>query len=266
MTSTTEILTGEKANQTIAEKCLDIPLCTCGTCIIKRDKKDHFFSLPYSSRLGSIYQNDFNWKNPRVFKTDYLKATHSAHENSYRKNINNCLISTSKMSYKPFKVSLEGIEPKTVNVQSIPFYGSTTYENTYINFGSSRLPKNSDPDDKDFRVAFRGNSSYRCDFKPHDYSQTQKKIIYPPTLKFVGDISNETEFRYNYKPVDLKQPAYFGGDKINKAEINKSQMIPCPFPKSNFESITNTSFKDHFKEPCKLRDYMKRNNLTAIEV
>jgi hypothetical protein len=260
-----DLFEGEK----IVEKCLSIPLCTCGTCVLKRNKKDHFISLPYSSRLGSIYQNDFNWKNPRVFKTDYLKATHSAQENSYRKNINNCLISTSKLSYKPFKVSQEGINMKNVNVESIPFYGSTTYENTYINYGSSRIPKGQIVDEKDFKVAFRGNSNYRTDFLPHskeDYLKPTKNIYYKPTLKFVGDISNETEVRDNYKPVDLKQPAYFGGDKLNISDLYKSQMIPCPFPKSNFESITKTSFKDHFQEPCKLKEYMKRNNITSIEI
>ena len=267
--SHTEMITGGKVNETIIEKCLNIPLCTCGNCCLKRKKHDHFISLPYSSRLSSLYQHDFNWKNPRVFKTDYLKATHSAQENSYKKNINNCLISTNKLSYKPFKVSLEGIEPKSVKVESIPFYGSTTYENNYINYGSTRLAKGIEPDNRSFKVNFRGNSTYRNTYIPHDkeeYMKPNKYIYYKPTLKFVGDLSNETEIRDNYKPVDFKQPAYFGGDKLNKADLYKNQIIPCPFPKSNFESVTKTAFKDHSKEPCKLKEYMKKINVTSIEI
>ena len=65
-----------EGNKIISDHCLQIPLCTCGKCVIKRSKKDHFHSLPYSKNLSSLYQNDFGWKNPRVFKTDYLKATH----------------------------------------------------------------------------------------------------------------------------------------------------------------------------------------------
>lgn len=258
-----------ETNKVIIDNNLDIPLCTCGKCVVKRGKKDHFNSLPYSSKLASMYQNDFNWKNPRRFKTDYLKATHSAMENSYRKNIPGCLVTTNKIAYKPFKVSLEGIEPKTKKVESIPFYGSTTYENTYINFGSTRLAKGIEPDDKEFKVNFRGKSLYSLDFRPHDTEDYMKKdtyIYYKPTLKFVGNVASDTEFNQNFKPIDYNQPAYFGGDKLKKGDLYKSQMIPCPFPKSNFESITNTAFVDHFKRPCKLKEHLMKKNLTSLEI
>jgi hypothetical protein len=258
-----------ETNKLILEKCLSIPLCTCGKCIVKREKKDHFYSLPYSSKLASMYQNDFNWKNPRTFKTDYLKATHSAMENSYRKNIPGCLVTTNKTAYKPFKVSLEGIEKKTKNVESVPFYGSTTYENTYINYGSTRLAKGLEPDDKVFKVNFRGKSLYTSDFRNYDTEDYMKKnsyIYYKPTLKFVGEVASDTEFNQNFLPVDYNQPAYFGGDKLKKSDLYKSQMIPCPFPKSNFESITRTAFVDHFQRPCRLREYMTKNNITTLEI
>jgi hypothetical protein len=257
-----------EGNKIISDHCLEIPLCTCGKCVIKRSKKDHFHSLPYSKNLSSLYQNDFAWKNPRVFKTDYLKATHSAQENSYKKNINNCLISTAKMSYRPFKVSHDNINPKLQKVESIPFYGSTTYENTYINYGSTRMAKGIEKDDKEFKVAFRGKSSY-TEYACHpqeEYLKTNKLIQYKPTLKFVGELAKDTEFNQNYLPVDFKQPAYFGGDKLSKEDHYKSQMIPCPFPKSNFESISKTSFENHFEKKCQLRNYMTKNGLSSIEI
>ena len=102
----------ESLTETITEKCLKLPICTCGKCIIKRRKDDHFSSMPYSSNLSSMYQNDFKWKNPRVFQAEYLKANHSAMENALRQNISGCLLSTAKLSYKPFKVSNEGLQPK----------------------------------------------------------------------------------------------------------------------------------------------------------
>lgn len=258
-----------ETNKLIIEKSLNVPLCTCGKCPVKRGKKDHFHSLPYSSKLASMYQNDYNWKNPRVFKTDYLKATHSAMENSYRQNIPGCLVTTNKIAYKPYKVSLEGIKPKTHRVENMPFYGSTTYENTYINFGSSRIAKGLEPDNQDFKVAFRGKSMYTQDYRNHDPENYMKKdtlIHYKPTLRFVGDISGDTEFNQNYLPVDYNQPAYFGGDKLKKSDLYRSQNIPCQFPKSNFESVTRTSYVDHFQRPCRLREYLTKLNLTALEV
>jgi len=259
----------EQENHSILEKCLEVPLCTCGKCIVKREKKDHFYSLPYSSKLASMYQNDFNWKTARRFKTDYLKATHSANENSYRKNIPGCLVTTNKIAYKPFKVSLEGIEPKTHKVQQIPFYGSTTNENTYINFGSTRLAKGLELDNQELKVNFRGKSLYSIDYRSHDKEDYMKKdnyIYYKSNLKFVGNVSADTEFNQNYLPIDYNQPAYFGGDKLKKEELYKSQMIPCPFPKSNFESITRTAFVDHYKRPCKLREYFNKNKLNSLEI
>jgi len=258
-----------ETNKLILEKCLNIPLCTCGKCIVKRSKKDHFTSLPYSSKLASMYQNDFKWKNPTKFQKDYLKATHSAMENSYKKSIAGCLVTTNKIAYKPFKVSLEGIQPKKTNVQSIPFYGSTTYENTYINYGSTRQAKGIEPDKRDLKVNFRGKSLYSLDYRPHDTEDYMKKDTYIrhlPNLKFVGKVSGETDYNQNFLPVDYNQPAYFGGDKLQKEDLYKNQNIPCPFPKSNFESITRTSFQDHFQRPCKLREYLTKNNITSLEV
>lgn len=257
-----------ETNKIIKEKCLQVPYCTCGKCIVKREKKDHFHSLPYSSNLSSIYQNDFSWKDPNNFKTDYLKAIHSDQENSFKKNINNCLISTAKLSYRPFKVNDNHINKKINNIESTPFYGSTTNENTYLNFGSSRVPKIVNNDDKDFKVAFRGKSSY-CDYIFHpkeDYLRLNKCITYKPTLKFVGKLSNDTENKDNFKQVDFNQPAYFGRDKTRRDELNKNQMMPCPFPKSNFESVMKTSFDDHSKYKCKLREYLINKGITSLEI
>ncbi len=257
-----------ETNQIINDACLGIPLCTCGKCVIKRSKKDHFHSLPYSSKLSSMYQSDFGWREPKTFKTDYLKATHSAQENSFKKNINNCLISTAHMTYRPFKVSYDNIKCKTQSVESVPFYGSSTYENTFINYGSTRLAKGIEPNNKDFKVTFRGKSSYTdyAQYPQEDYLKRNSLINYKPTLKFVGDLAKETEFKDNYLPVDFKQPAYFGGNKLQKGDLNKHQMIPCPFPKSNFESISRTSFEDHFAKKCQLREYMVKTGVKSIEI
>eukprot|EP00340_Litonotus_pictus_P000992 CAMPEP_0170514370 /NCGR_PEP_ID=MMETSP0209-20121228/932_1 /TAXON_ID=665100 ORGANISM="Litonotus pictus, Strain P1" /NCGR_SAMPLE_ID=MMETSP0209 /ASSEMBLY_ACC=CAM_ASM_000301 /LENGTH=192 /DNA_ID=CAMNT_0010798427 /DNA_START=219 /DNA_END=797 /DNA_ORIENTATION=+ len=191
-------------------------------------------------------------------------------ENSYKKNIPGCLVPTSKIAYKPFKVSLEGINPKTTEVQSVPFYGSTTYDNNYIDYGSSRTGKGMEPDDKEFKVAFRGKSVYSQDYRnddPEHYLKSRGKYIsYKPTLKFVGKVASATEGNQNYKPIDYNQPAYFGGDKLKKTDFYQSEQISCPFPKSNFESITKTAFVDHFQRPCKLREHFNKNNIRDLEV
>lgn len=101
----------------------------------------------------------------------------------FEKNIPGCLVTTNKTAYKPFKVSLEGIQPKIHKVEAVPFYGSTTNENTYINFGSTRLSKGIEMDKEDVKITFRGKSLYSTDFKnnnPNDYMK--KQIIFTTSL------------------------------------------------------------------------------------
>jgi hypothetical protein len=243
----------------------NIPFCTCGKCVIKRGRKDHYLSLPYSSKLASIYQNDMNWKTPRQFGCEYLKAKHSAMENCVRKNISGSMNSSNNIAYKPFKVCSEEVMSKKKDVKSIPFYGGTTYENNFINYGSSRVSKGIASDPTEFKINFRGKSNYSIDYRLHDgddYLKRDEKITHKPTLRFVGKVPADTEHRDNYLPIDYNQPCYFGGEKQTKG--NKHQMIPCPFPKSNFESITHTSYVDHFRIPCPLKKHMIKNDITSL--
>jgi len=66
---------------------------------------------------------------------------------------------------------------------------------------------------------------YSIDYRPHDesdYMKRDKYIYHKPSLKFVGNVASDTEFNQNFLPIDYKQPAYFGGDKLKKEDLYKS--------------------------------------------
>jgi len=97
-------------------KLQEVPKCTCGKCLVKRLRKEHFLSYPYNKGLKSIYKNDYPQhtlsKSLNDPKNLYNKAVGSpGFDGVFREHIPTSLLSTHKMDYKPFKVNFEPIEP-----------------------------------------------------------------------------------------------------------------------------------------------------------
>ena len=83
-----------------------VPKCTCGKCIVRRLRGNMLPGFPYNKNLASTYIDDYDWKTniPEDPNSVYNRSKHNSFEGAYREHIPTSLISTAKMSFKPFKV------------------------------------------------------------------------------------------------------------------------------------------------------------------
>ena len=97
---------GNMLDVSINGKFQTVPKCTCGKCIVRRLRENLFTPFPYAKDLATTYKTDYDWKtNPKEDPDlDYNPSKHNSFEGAYKEHIPTSLISTAKMSYKPFKV------------------------------------------------------------------------------------------------------------------------------------------------------------------
>lgn len=256
-----------------------VPLCTCGKCIVKRLRKDHFLSYPYNKNTKSIYNQDYpdQTQLSKVLndpKHIYNKSKGCNFDNNFRENVPTSLIPTYKNDYKPFKVEAKPNVPKKIEFkEEPPFFGDSSYNKDYPNWGSTLEDKAPLEKVPDIKVPLRGKSNYTESYpfhptesyNPHDYN---KKIIPKSNLKFHGDLNPDTSYNNSFKPVDFNQPHYFNND--NKPKNNNFKTVDflpdesCP---NNFESTYNSTignYKDN--EECKLRQYLRKRGMTCLVI
>ena len=95
---------GDKLDVSIGGKFQTVPKCTCGKCIVRRLRENVFTPFPYAKDLASTYKDDYDWKTNQKEGPEYNRSKHNSFEGAYKEHIPTSLISTAKMSYKPFKV------------------------------------------------------------------------------------------------------------------------------------------------------------------
>lgn len=254
-------------NVSIDGKMVTVPHCTCGKCIVKRLRKDFFTSFPYNKNLSSTYGTDFTQKDPLCGNGDlYNRAKHSAFERVYKEHLPTSLMSTMKYDYKPFKVSVEDLKPKEHKVESIPFFGKTSYDYFYPNWGSTKVGKEKPTPLPEIKVPLRGCSNYKENFIPYGssfYKQREPTNFSKDTLEFFGKFNPDTTFNTSFKPVDFNQPHYFTKDKFKKNEIEKSMLIPLDFATPN--TFYQTDYIP-YDSKCQLAEYLKQRGMKALEI
>lgn len=247
-----------------------IPKCTCGKCIVKRLRKDFFTSFPYSKNLGSTYTGDFDWKTAQKNPDFYNRSKHSGFEGVYREHLPTGLISTMKFDYKPFKVKMEEKQPEEHKILSVPFFGRTTYQTKYPNWGSSSVGSKGRMELPEIKVPLRGNSNYRENYTNYDpgfYKKRDPTNFQRSTLEFYGKLNPDTTFNTSYKPIDFNQPHYFNRERMTKTIVEgKSSFVPADFPPSNFESLYSQSYVDYMDKKCHLAEYLKKRGLKYLEI
>lgn len=252
-----------------------VPKCTCGKCLVKRLRKEHFLSYPYSKNLGTTYSGDYT-KKPAMkpnWKDDfYNKSKQNGFDGCYREHIPTSLISTQKMDFRPFTVKAKEFEPKRQVIHGGPFFGNTTYNNFYKNWGPFSDRKAPIEKLPDIKVPFRGNTNYRENYikYPKDNYDSKDTLIYPKsTLEFYGKLNPDTTYGCDYLPIDFNQPHYFNKDQfLNKAKFENSSFVPAEFPPSNFESLYKTDYVDRFKDDgmCELRKWLNARGKAVLEI
>lgn len=258
-------------------KIQQVPNCTCGKCIVKRIRKDHFLSYPYNKGLKSCYKGDYPNHNMLARSlndpsTIYNKAKGSSgFDGVYKDNIPTLLMSTQKMDYKPFKINFEPVEPTNCEVEKAPFFGSSTYKTFYNNWGSTKEDKAPLEKLPEIKIPLRGSSNYKESypkFPQENYIGTNCAIVPKSTLEFYGKLNPDTSYGNTFMPVDFKQPHYFNNDgKKNKKNSEKSSFVPAEFPPSNFESSYATSIGNYDRSSeCKLKEFLKKKGKTCLEI
>jgi hypothetical protein len=239
-----------------------MPVCSCGQCIKKRLTTSNFTKFPYSKNLTSIYNQEYGWKMSSTLPSIYYnKSKHTGFEGVYKEHLSSGLISTQKFDYKPYKVEIK--DPKKENnlIQSLPFFGKSTYDTMYPNWGAANPNNKAIVDPIILNIPMRGNSNYAENYVrfPKQYYQTHTPSLHPKaTLEFGGKFNPDTTNRVDYKAMVLKKNPAFTVEKFDKNTIEKSNLIPAPFPKSNMISTYGQYFiplKNTKK--CALNEYNK---------
>lgn len=252
-----------------------VPLCTCGKCLVKRLRKEHFLSYPYNKGICSQYINDYGPNSSAPFlndkKNQYNKAKQCNLNDTFKDHIPTSLLSTHKMDYKPFKVQPEEHKPQKHEIEKAPFMGNTTYKTFYNDWGSTLENKPPQEAIPEIHVPLKGKSNYKesyIKYPTEDYEKTNTQIIPKSNLEFFGKINPETTYGNTYKPVDFNQPHYFNkDDKFNKNNCEKTNFVNADFPPSNFESSYKRSIGNFDKSNiCKLREFLLKRGRTCLEV
>jgi len=238
-----------------------VPLCTCGKCIIRRNHGlNSTLKYPYPKNLSSTYNAEHNEK-PLKNSCDYFnRSKNNNFDNRYREHLPSLLMSTMKFDYKPFKVKIDPSRLEKTPIESIPFYGRSSYRTSYPGWqapakstdGARKLPF--------IKVPFRGNSNYRESFQNVNIIGNK----YPPmkprdNLEFKGIMQNETLVRDSYKNPNRT----FHAENPRKADKEKSYLIPAKYP-TDYGSTYTHFFKDIDKNDCELAQYLKKTGLKNL--
>jgi hypothetical protein len=253
-------------NVEIDGKRVTVPICTCGKCIVKRMRKNFFTSFPYNPNLSSVYGTDYPPKSAPKNGDMYNRAKHTGFEGVHKEHLPTSLMSTMKSDFKPFKVQLEEDKPTEQNVESVPFYGRSSYETHYPNWGSTLIGKEKPVPQPDIKVPLRGNSNYKENYTKYDpnfYKKRDPTNFAKDTLQFFGDVHPETTYGTSFQPVDRNQPHYFPKESFKKTDIEKSNLIPTDFPTP--DTLYQSDYKP-FGNKCKLAEYLNKKGMKSLEI
>jgi hypothetical protein len=243
-----------------------VPICTCGKCLVKRLRKNFFTNFPYNKNLSSTYVTDYPARNPLGTGDTYNRAKHSAFEGMYKEHLPTCLMSTMKYDYKPFKVKTEDTKPTETRVESIPFYGRSSYDTHFPNWGSTLIGKEKPVQLPEIKVPLRGVPNYKENYIAYDpdfYRKRDPTNFAKDTLQFFGKVHPETTYGTSFKPVDFNQPHYFPKDKFRKTDIEKTSLIPTDF--ATPETFYQTDYKP-YDHRCKLAEYLRHRGMNVLEI
>ena len=152
-----------------------VPQCTCGKCIVRRQRKNEDPIIPYNKDLSSIYTSDYPPKNP-IRQNGFLnRAKLTGFENSFKETLPGGLTSTMKGEYIPYDIKLENPKKTSYEIYSGPFTGPTTNEVNYLNWGSSAASKIKQTTFPDIKIPLRGNSDYHDNYVEYPKENYKKR-------------------------------------------------------------------------------------------
>ena len=139
--------------------------------------------------MSSTYVDDYDWKTnvPDDPNSVYNRSKHNSFEGAYREHIPTSLISTAKMSFKPFKVKEEEKQKPKEKDLEVPFIGKSTYNRHYPSWGKLTPNDNTLAPREEINVPLRGVPNYKESYPRYDdkyYNNGEPLNFCKSTLKF----------------------------------------------------------------------------------
>lgn len=241
---------------------LTVPFCSCGKCIIRRNRDGNRNSkYPYNRKMGTTYTNAFQKKDKGLSAPYFNRSLRNGFDGKYKQHLTSGLMSTMKFDFKPFMIKLDLDRLPNKEMENTPFYGRSTYGTNFPSWGSPS--SGNGPKDKLplISVPFKGNSNYDDSYKPFDEDyRTSPKCLIPCSMEFRGRILNDPNQRESYQ--DRKNP--FSMEKPKKYDIEKTLIIPAEYPKE-FNSTYGGSFGD-LNSNCELANYLRKSGMSNLEL
>lgn len=236
-----------------------VPICTCGKCIIRRNRDGNNSKYPYNRNMGTTYRNSFQNKGKGLSAPFLNRSVRNNFDGKFREYLTSGLLSTMKFDFKPYLVKMNNNDLGEKDKDDTPFFGRSTYDRNFPSWGkasSGNLPKEKLPF---IQVPFRGETIYNNDYKKQIPEKNNPCLKQTSSLGFNGKILNDTNGRESYKPL---QP--FTMEKQRKTDIEKTTNFPADYPKE-FDSTYGVSYLN-FDKNCELAQYLKKSGMKNLEI
>jgi len=250
---------------------MTVPICSCGKCIIRRDRfGNRGTKYPYNKTMGSTYNKTHDLKGKGLSAQFFNRSIRNGFEGSYKEHLTAGLMSTMKFDFKPFLVKLDTSRLENQNLEQTPFFGKSTYSANFPSWGGASCgngPKEKLPF---INVPFRGNSNYLENHRKFDednYRYLSPNLKQISSLGFKGKILNDSNVKESYKPFESEKTYYLSLERPKKFDKEKAVIIPADYPKSdNLSSTYGVNFRNNLNTECELAQFLKRSGMKNLEL
>jgi hypothetical protein len=250
-------------NVEIDGKKVTVPLCSCGKCLIRRDREgNRNTKYPYNRSMETTYTNSFQKKTNGISAAYFNRSVRNAFDGKYKEHLTSGLLSTMKFDFRPFMVKLDPCKNEEYNLENKPFYGRSTYDCNFPSWGISTCGHGPNSKLPLIQVPFRGNSNYAEQYRHYgyDYKASPEIKIKSSTLEFRGKILNESNAKESYQarsnPFSMEKPKRYD----NQRNFNLQADYPKEFNTTYGGSFGNVSSR------CELANYLKKSGKINLEI
>ena len=237
-----------------------VPQCTCGKCIVRRERKNEDPSIPYNKNLSSVYTTDYPAKRPIKDKGFLNRAKLTGFENSYKETLPGGLTSTMKSDYIPYDVNIENPKKTSYQIYSGPFTGPTTNEVNYLNWGSSGAANIKSTTFPDIKIPLRGNSNYNENYirYPADQYKMREPFHNIDSQTASGKLNDDTTYNTDYVPHELTNEKF--------KPLQNSNFTSAENPPDNFDTTYRINYINYDDKMCRLRKYLNARGLRYLVI
>jgi hypothetical protein len=239
-----------------------VPLCSCGYCIIRRDREgNRNTKYPYNRSMATTYTNSFQKKSNGVSAPYFNRSVRNAFDGKYKEHLTSGLLSTMKFDFRPFMIKLDSCKNDGNYIENTPFFGRSTYGCNFPSWGGATCGNGLPPKLPLIPVPFRGNSNYAEQYKPFGEVKLSSPEKRPTcSLEFRGRILNDSNSKESYQI--RSNP--FSAEKPKRYDKERTFNLQADYPK-DFNTTYGGSF-GNVHNKCELANYLKRSGKINLEL